>query len=209
MITKNKGFTLVELMIALAMSGIIIAAVYSVYSVQQRAYGKQNQVMDIQQNLRAILYIISQEIRMAGFSFTPGNRGFSNANATSMTFSFDRRKKKKNSYKYKEKKVTYSFSEAKLKFKTGTQTLANNIEKIEFYYTLKNGNKKLAPTSVKDIRAVTISILGRSEKQDNTFKDTNIYKSASGANWSPTTEKDKHYRRQLFITTIQCRNMGL
>ncbi len=208
MITKNKGFTLVELMITLAMTGIIIAAVYSVYSMQQRAYSKQNQILEIQQNLRAVLYTLGQQIRLAGFSFTPGNSKFTKAEATALEFSSDKRKKNLHGvYEYTTENVIYSFSGTTLKI--NNQPLADNIENIEFYYTLRDGSQELAPASKNDIRAVTISILGRAANPDNAFEDTNIYKSASGVNWSPTTARAKHYRRQLFITTIQCRNMGL
>jgi type IV pilus assembly protein PilW len=72
----NQGFTLVELMITLAMSGIIVAAVYSAYIIQQKTYYTQGQVVEMQQNIRAGLEMMSSEIRMAGYD-PGGNAGAS------------------------------------------------------------------------------------------------------------------------------------
>lgn len=76
---NNSGFTLVELMVTLAISGIIVAAIYSAYTVQQRSYTAQEAVVEMQQNIRAAMMIMGREIRMAGFDPT------GNANATITT----------------------------------------------------------------------------------------------------------------------------
>jgi prepilin-type N-terminal cleavage/methylation domain-containing protein len=64
---KNSGLTLIELLIALVMSAIIIAALYQTFIGQQKTYTVQEQVVDMQQNLRAGLNKMVREIRMAGF----------------------------------------------------------------------------------------------------------------------------------------------
>ncbi|MBV5326183.1 MAG: prepilin-type N-terminal cleavage/methylation domain-containing protein, partial [Chlorobium sp.] len=51
-VKKNEGFTLVELMITMLLAGIITAAVYSAYRTQQRSYVTQEQVAELQQNIR-------------------------------------------------------------------------------------------------------------------------------------------------------------
>ena len=63
----NRGFTLVELLIALAVSGIIMTGIFSAFKTQQDSYLAQEQVAEMQQNLRASLYIMTREIRMAGY----------------------------------------------------------------------------------------------------------------------------------------------
>ena len=61
------GFTLVELMITLVISSFIVSAVYSVYITQQRTYVGQDQVTEMQQNIRAGLMLMTSAIRMAGY----------------------------------------------------------------------------------------------------------------------------------------------
>jgi prepilin-type N-terminal cleavage/methylation domain-containing protein len=63
----EKGITLIELMVALVICGIIVAAIYRVFVAQTRAYTTQEEVGDIQQNVRNAMELLIQDIRMAGF----------------------------------------------------------------------------------------------------------------------------------------------
>jgi prepilin-type N-terminal cleavage/methylation domain-containing protein len=60
------GFTLIELMIVMLISGVIAAAAFAVYQSQQRAYTQVEQTSAVQQNLRSALYYIENELKMAG-----------------------------------------------------------------------------------------------------------------------------------------------
>jgi len=66
-IRTNRGITLIELLIALAMSSILIAAIYRVFISQQKSYVVQEQLVDMQQNMRASISRMMSEIRMSGF----------------------------------------------------------------------------------------------------------------------------------------------
>ncbi len=66
-IKKNKGITLIELVIALAISSILVAAIYRTFLGQQKTYVVQEQVVDMQQNTRVAINRMMREIRMAGF----------------------------------------------------------------------------------------------------------------------------------------------
>ncbi len=60
------GFTLVELLIALAISGIVLGITISVFIFQQNSYKAQIRISALQQNLRTAMNIISSDIKMAG-----------------------------------------------------------------------------------------------------------------------------------------------
>jgi prepilin-type N-terminal cleavage/methylation domain-containing protein len=63
---RNRGFTLVELLVTLAMSSIVMAAIYSVYAGLTRSYTTQNAFADAQQAVRASVDIMAEDIMMAG-----------------------------------------------------------------------------------------------------------------------------------------------
>ena len=64
---NNQGFTLLELVIAMLISGIVLGAVYRTYRFQQKSYVVQDQVSVMQQNLRAAMYHMATDLRMAGY----------------------------------------------------------------------------------------------------------------------------------------------
>lgn len=64
---KNNGLTLIELLVSLVLSGILIAALYRTFIGQHKTYAVQEQVVDMQQNVRVAINRMMREIRMAGF----------------------------------------------------------------------------------------------------------------------------------------------
>jgi type IV pilus assembly protein PilW len=62
----NRGFTLIELIISMAVGAMVLMAIYSSFDSQAQSNVKQQQIVDVQQNLRGALYLIEQDIRMAG-----------------------------------------------------------------------------------------------------------------------------------------------
>ncbi|MGD8961758.1 MAG: prepilin-type N-terminal cleavage/methylation domain-containing protein [Desulfobacterales bacterium] len=68
---NHKGFTLVELLIAMVVASIVMAAIYAAHRSQTQSYRTQQLVVQMQQNMRAALYLLEREIRMAGYSTDP------------------------------------------------------------------------------------------------------------------------------------------
>ncbi len=68
---SEKGFSLVEVMSALAILGIAMTAAYATFEYQHSSFIVQNHVAEAQQNLRAALEIMSRDIRLAGYGI-PG-----------------------------------------------------------------------------------------------------------------------------------------
>jgi len=75
---NRKGFTLIELCVAMAIATFVMAAIYSVYRAQTQSHRAQQLVVEMQQNMRAAMYLLEREIRMAGYSPTlpPADAGF-------------------------------------------------------------------------------------------------------------------------------------
>jgi type IV pilus assembly protein PilW len=62
-----KGFTLVEMLVAMAAGLIVMAAINSAYVNYQRSHVTEQLVVDMQQNVRAAMSLMKREIRMAGY----------------------------------------------------------------------------------------------------------------------------------------------
>lgn len=81
---KRHGLTLIELFIVLGLSSILIAAIYRTFLDQQKTYAAQEQVADMQQNVRVAISQITREIRMAGYGKNilkpPSEGGFGSIN---------------------------------------------------------------------------------------------------------------------------------
>ena len=57
-------------MIAVAISGIVLGGVYTAFVAQRQNYDAQEQVTDVQQSSRASMYLMTREIRLAGYDST-------------------------------------------------------------------------------------------------------------------------------------------
>ena len=68
----ERGFTLVELLVAIVLSSLVIFLLHKAFVAQHRTYGVQEQIFDLQQNTRAMTARMVREIRMAGFGRVAG-----------------------------------------------------------------------------------------------------------------------------------------
>lgn len=79
---NKKGFTLIEILIAMAISCFVVIALYQTFSLQQKSYGIQENVAAMQQTLRVSLLMLTDDLRMAGFdSQLSGNFGITDIQA--------------------------------------------------------------------------------------------------------------------------------
>lgn len=62
----SRGFTLVEVMVALLIAGIMMTLVMRFVFAQMQGYKKQQMISDTQQNLRTVMDSMERDIRMAG-----------------------------------------------------------------------------------------------------------------------------------------------
>jgi type IV pilus assembly protein PilW len=78
---NTKGFTLIEVMIAMAIAGFVTMAIYVSFATQQRSQVREKQVVEMQQNARAAILLMERAIRTAGNDPTTvwGNDGEDNA----------------------------------------------------------------------------------------------------------------------------------
>jgi type IV pilus assembly protein PilW len=232
---RQQGFTLTELLVVMAMTGIIMAAVYSTYKSQQDSYVVQEQVVEMQQNLRAALFLLAKDLMAAGFNpaKNPSIEGFlpeipddnptpeTSTSATSLAMTADLDMDGSINTDDHTEQLAYRFNAGsltleKFMYDSGAwnwQTVADNIEGINFVYLDGDGNP-LDPSTATNlplIRSVQVTVLARTGRatQDftNTMTYTNHWSEGDTYYWSFDAPGD-NYRRRLMTTTILCRNMG-
>ncbi len=62
-----SGLSLVELLVAVVLGSIVIVALYNLLITQRRTYAVQDEIGEVQQNLRVAMEKISRDLQMAGF----------------------------------------------------------------------------------------------------------------------------------------------
>lgn len=70
MIKNREGFTLIEMLVAVIVASIVSAIIYSAYVVQMDVYQEQENLVQVQQNIRSAMAFLQRESRMAGFNPT-------------------------------------------------------------------------------------------------------------------------------------------
>jgi type IV pilus assembly protein PilW len=208
------GFTLVELLIATAIAGIVMGGIYSVYVSQQTSYTAQAQVTALEQNVRAAVYFMQRDISMAGCDPSgTAHAGILTATAHSIRLTEDLNGDG-DAAEYNED-ISYSLYTSggiqklgrKTPFTTSNQPVAEGVDVLDFVYL--DGAGQVLPAPVSDpskIRSVQITLVVRSDKADPHYSNTIVYRNQSGAViFGP---RNDHFRRRLLTVEIRCRNLA-
>ncbi|MFZ3071724.1 MAG: prepilin-type N-terminal cleavage/methylation domain-containing protein, partial [Thermodesulfobacteriota bacterium] len=86
---KDAGFTLVEVLIGLALAAIVMSAIYSLYTIFYKQSACQYLKLEAQQNSRAALEMIQTELLMAGYMVASADESILNGTSgTSVIFRY-------------------------------------------------------------------------------------------------------------------------
>ncbi|MBU4318471.1 MAG: prepilin-type N-terminal cleavage/methylation domain-containing protein [Proteobacteria bacterium] len=86
---SNKGFSLVELLVAMTIFALVTTAIWSNFNSQNTIYRAQEQSAKIQQNMRASMYVMEKELRMAGYDPDSIGYGVDNIKNNILRFTYD------------------------------------------------------------------------------------------------------------------------
>jgi type IV pilus assembly protein PilW len=230
---KNcKGFTLVELLVAMAIMGIVMAGLYSVYYAQQKSALVQEQVAAMQQNLRAALYFLEREIRIAGYNpEQTAAAGIVTMNNTNIRIAMDLHDGADNDGDGNTDEpdeegngdgdvtdpgedITYLlldpdgdgiFALFKRDNAAGIDIpIAENIDALDFRYLDEDRNIAAVPD---DVRSVQITLVARSGRVDPGYTDTDSYTNQQGT--TILAAQNDQFRRRQLSAEVLCRNMGV
>lgn len=219
--SQNKGFTLIELMVAMVIASILLAAIISAYRFQVSGKNIQESMVDMNQTARAALEIMITEIRMAGFDpLQTAGAGILIANANELSFNMDigdgASFQPNGQLGDPNESVRYAINgDGHLGRDagdgSGLQPLARNVDALNFVYLGQNNNVLPPPANVSAIRAIQLTIVARAGESPRGFMgshtDNTAYRNQQGD--TIFTAPGDSFRRLLLTTTINCNNIGL
>jgi type IV pilus assembly protein PilW len=237
-INDENGFSLIELLVTLSIMSIVAAGIFSAYQSQLGSHVTQEQVVTMQQNLRAAINLMKRDIRMAGYDPTGGaGADIEVADVGELQFRIDDNE----DGDFVEdpgpplvndanEQIRYALTNdsdgngiangvpcnlGRAIWGGGLQPLAENIEVLNFVYLNEDGDP-ITPTPLSAanralVRSVQVTLIARSGENDAGF--FNKYKDDRVYRnpWG-TLLLDKpndSIRRILLTSEIKCRNLGL
>lgn len=225
----HRGFTLVELVVAMAAGALVLTAVMTSFLSQHRHYLAQDNVVEMQQNGRVAMDMLARDIRTAGFDPNDLGAGITTAGSNNLVFT-----REDDLVANGLETLSYSLFDAfstggsptndglidDLALETttaagttgGRQVVAENISQLEFRYLDENGRITTTPA---DVRSILIFMLAVASQPDpnytNSIDYTYTYTSPDGTSTATINSppNNDNFRRRSFITIIKCRNAGL
>lgn len=184
---EDGGFTLIELMVSIAIGLVVLASVATTFTSQTRAYSAQEQINQMEQNLRGALDIMSREIKMAGYKPNGGSvTGVISYSSTGLTIQADidgngsvLASGSGSSAAYEQIVYAYDSANKKITRQVGdgtVTTLAENISAFSFTYYQSQSSGGAAATSASNIRQIKISMTGITAKPDPGYTSNGGYR---------------------------------
>lgn len=179
----RAGMTVVELMVALVIFGVIIGVVFGFLTESRQSYNSTRQKAQYQQGLRAVMSLVTREIRSTGCDPTgTGFERFPAADAQLLRCRMDLNGDTDTADDNPAEDVTYSFNAG-----TGELTrtvggvpavILRGLTDIRFNYYDDGGNLlnalPLSATDRTEIRSVDLAMTGETDKHEPVTYTTRI-----------------------------------
>ncbi len=213
-IQNRHGFSLIELMVTLVVASIVIGGIYLTSVSQERSMHIEDRVSELQGNLRAGIYILSKDLRSAGYNpncTSPPCTGFTSASNAAISFV------RNNPTTNNQETISYFLYDSggdgdmdlgRAINGSGPQPVVENTDAINFVFFDKDGNRLFPPLSTTDlanIKVVEICLVGHSSVGDPNY-------SAAGRSFQNLqgetifTAPADSFRRRMIRARVFCRN---
>jgi len=185
-LSGEEGFTLLELMISMAIGTVIIVALTNTFVIQRRSYDMQQQVAAATQMARAAIDMMTREIQVAGYN--PAGASFDGVAYSAAQLQIQADLNGDGDTGDTDETIIYSHDAGNLRIDRNAQPFVENIQTFSFEYLNSAGS---ATTVSSDIRQLRLTITARTDKPDPDF----------GSNGG--------YRRFTLKTLVTPKNVGL
>lgn len=182
---NTNAFTLLELLMAMVIVGVVIGAIYAVFVSSSRSYHTQDSAVEAQQRVRVGIDFMVRDIRMAGFDplgsatdahpLDSDGAGIKEATSSKIRFTYDIDMNGVIDNPKKQERITYEYDSGNERLrrwiyegfyeegvlKEKPQTLIDSVSALQFTYLDANDNTITAPVAadaLDDIRTVVISM---------------------------------------------------
>jgi len=230
----DRGFSLVEVLVAISISTIVLGLIVATLTTQQRNHITQERLVDMQQGMRAAFEMISSDVKMAGYD-PSGTTGASIlvADVAELQFQLDlngdgvldagppatpdsgeliRYALTNDANRDGIADATPCDLGREVGLGTGFQILAENIDALNFVYRDRDGNLLATPVAnPSQIAAIQITVVARSGRTLPAFfkrhPDKTVYSNRQGDIILPAPNDD--FRRMVLVQELKCRNLDL
>jgi len=172
--SSQCGFSLVELLISMAVGMMILGALIGSFLVQNKSLAAQEQVTQMVQTARAAMDMICRDLQMAGYNptggvfagitYAPGQLQIqADLNGDGDTGDAD-------------ETIVYAYDGTNLRINRNATAFAEAVQSFTFEYLDGSGS---TTTTTADIRQVRITLTARTEKPDSNFGTNNGYRTYS------------------------------
>lgn len=213
--TWEKGFTLVELMVTLVLTSIAAVGIYRGYLSYLTSYDVQEQVVEMQQNLRVAMNRMVKEFRMGGYDPTgAGVGGFDpdgTDSGTEISFTMDLNEDGVIGTGDREK-ITYRYDDSDNSLDRRVDdgnfiSVIHNVDALDFQYLQGDGTTEAS--SAEEIRVIQISLVVCTTNEDYSYTNNDTYFNQREMPEVVFDSQGDHCRRRVLHASVQCRNMGL
>jgi prepilin-type N-terminal cleavage/methylation domain-containing protein len=217
---SQSGLTLIELLISMAIAGVLLGVMVMAFTGQSSSYNSQQEISTLQEDMWASLQLMSRDIRMAAYDrANTGGPAIVQADATHFRATQDLNQDGDTDDPNED--IMYQLNGTSLGRSTNKglppfQPVIDNIENLAFEYEVitKNGSNpwlwgwlQVVPDPTL-IRVVKVCMQGRTNRQTSVGTDTSNFIppfNSVALNWTPAA--GDHFQRRLMCIEIKCRNL--
>ncbi len=162
---KNKGFTLVELMVSIVIAMVLLGGLFSFFVSQSRSYASNEVTVRTIQDSRRSVSTMVKDIRLAGYK-TSTSSFCGVVQATDKLIQVISDLNQDGDTLDDGENITYSWNPGTEELTKNGTLFLGSVSSLVFQYTLQDDSVTSTPADLTQIRKITMSITVKSQKLD-------------------------------------------